>query len=89
MIPDHFTLVRGGARGHLDATLADLQPGLTVVAFEPTIAAEEIRAIDPNATDRMDDLDLLTDRGLPARVEAAGATLVGFRELRDLQRSRR
>lgn len=89
LMPDHFRLVRGGAREHLARTLADLRPGVTVVAFEPTIAAEEIRAIDPNATDRIDDLALLTDRDLPARIEAAGASLIGFREIRELQRARR
>jgi predicted glycoside hydrolase/deacetylase ChbG (UPF0249 family) len=88
VIPDHFSLVRGGARAHLDAVLADLQPGVTVVAFEPTIAAEEIRAIDPSATARIDDLAVLTDRRLPERIAAAGAELIGFRELRELQRSR-
>lgn len=89
VVPDHFTLVRGGARDHLDAVLDQLPVGVTVVAFEPTIAAEEIRAIDPNATDRIDDLAVLTDRSLGERLERAGATLIGFRELRDLQRSRR
>jgi predicted glycoside hydrolase/deacetylase ChbG (UPF0249 family) len=89
LMPDHFTLVRGGARNHLDATLASLDPGVTVIAFEPAIAAEEIRAIDPHATDKIDDLAVLTDRALPDRVAAAGATLIGFREIRDLQRSRR
>ncbi|GJM37693.1 MAG: hypothetical protein DHS20C19_10600 [Acidimicrobiales bacterium] len=88
-LPDHFTLVRGGARDHLDATLAALEPGVTVVAFEPAIAAEELRAIDPDASTRMDDLDVLTDRGLGDRVAAAGATLIGFREIRDAQRARR
>ncbi|MEQ8840472.1 MAG: ChbG/HpnK family deacetylase [Acidimicrobiales bacterium] len=89
LMPDHFTLVRNGARSHLEATLADLQPGVTVVAFEPTIAAEEIRAIDPHATNRMDDLAVLTDRDLPARLETDGITLIGFREIRDVQRARR
>lgn len=89
LMPDHFTLVRGGARRHLDAVLADLRPGVTAVAFEPTIAAEEIRAIDPDATHRMDDLAALTERGLGDRIAAAGARLIGFRELRELQRSRR
>jgi len=89
LMPDHFTLIRDGARPHLDSTLADLQPGVTVVAFEPAIAAEEIRAIDPHATDRIDDLAALTDRALRGRVEAAGATLIGFREIRDAQRARR
>ena len=89
LCPDHFRLVRGGARTHFDRTLAALEPGVTVVAFEPAIAAEEIRAIDPTATARMDDLAVLTDRTLPDRITAAGATLIGFRELRELQRSRR
>lgn len=89
LLPDHFTLVRGGARDHLDVTLATLEPGVTVVAFEPAIAAEELRAIDPDASSRMDDLDVLTDRGLGARIAAAGATLIGFREIRDVQRARR
>jgi len=89
LMPDHFTLVRGGARRHLASVLADLRPGVTVVAFEPTIAAEEIRAIDPNATDRIDDLAVLTDRGLQDRIAAAGATRIGFREIRAAQRARR
>ncbi len=89
IVPDHFRLVRGGARAHFDSVLANLQRGLTVVAFEPAIAAEEIRAIDPAATARIDDLAALTDSSLPSRIDAAGATLIGFRELRALQRSRR
>ncbi|MDW3219217.1 MAG: ChbG/HpnK family deacetylase [Acidimicrobiales bacterium] len=89
LLPDHFTLVRGGARDHLDATLASLESGVTVVAFEPAIAAEELRAIDPDASSRMDDLDVLTDRGLGDRIAATGATLIGFREMRDAQRARR
>lgn len=89
LMPDHFTLVRGGARSHLDTTLGALQPGVTVVAFEPAIAAEEIRAIDPDAAQRVDDLEVLTDRAVRDRIEAAGAILIGFREIRDLQRARR
>ena len=41
-IPDHFRLVRGGTRAHLEAVLADLAPGVTEVAFAPALAAEEI-----------------------------------------------
>ena len=63
-------------------------PGVTVVAFEPAIAAEEIRSIDPSATARMNDLAVLTDRSLPSRIAASGAQLIGFAALRVLQRSR-
>ncbi len=86
--PDHFRFVRGGAAAHFSAALDDLTPGVTVVAFEPAIAAEEIRAIDPSATARMNDLAVLTDRSLPSRIAESGAQLIGFAALRDLQRSR-
>ena len=85
-IPDHFRLVRGGTRAHLEAVLADLAPGVTEVAFAPALAAEEIRAIDPSAAGRFDDLAVLTDRELHARLEGLGVTLIGYRALRDAQR---
>ena len=86
-IPDHFRLVRGGTRAHLEAVLADLAPGVTEVAFAPALAAEEIRAIDPSAAGRFDDLAVLTDRELHARLEGLGVTLIGYRALRDAQRA--
>ena len=85
--PDHFRLVRGGAQTHFLSVIDKIGAGVTVVAFEPVIATEEIRAIDPFATARMNDLAMLTDRGLSARIAASGATLIGFTTLRDLQRS--
>ena len=88
-IPDHFRLVRGGTRAHLEAVLADLAPGVTEVAFAPALAAEEIRAIDPSAAGRFDDLAVLTDRELHARLEGLGVTLIGYRALRDAQRAAR
>ncbi len=86
-MPDHFRLVRGGTRTHLEAVLADLAPGVTEVAFAPALAAEEIRAIDPAAAGRFDDLAVLTDRELHARLEGLGVTLIGYRALRDAQRA--
>ena len=88
-MPDHFRLVRGGTRAHLEAVLADLAPGVTEVAFAPALAAEEIRAIDPAAAGRFDDLAVLTDRELHARLEGLGVTLIGYRALRDAQRAAR
>ena len=86
-MPDHFRLNRGGTRAHLEAVLADLAPGVTEVAFAPALAAEEIRAIDPAAAGRFDDLAVLTDRELRARLEGLGVTLIGYRALRDAQRA--
>ncbi len=88
-MPDHFRLVRGGTRAHLEAVLADLAPGITEVAVAPALAAEEIRAIDPAAAGRFDDLAVLTDRELHGRLDGLGVTLIGYRALRDAQRAAR
>lgn len=85
-MPDHFRLVRGGARRHLDSVLADLPAGVTEVALAPALAAEELRAIDPAAAGRFDDLAVLTDRGLAERLDRLGAVRVGYREIRDAMR---
>jgi len=85
--PDHFKLVRGGARQHFMSTLKHLKPGVTEVVFEPAIAAEELRAIDPSATQRVDDLTLVTDRRLAELIDSSGAKLIGYRQIRDLQRT--
>jgi predicted glycoside hydrolase/deacetylase ChbG (UPF0249 family) len=86
-MPDHFRLVRGGTRAHLEAVLADLAPGVTEVAFAPALAAEEIRAIDPAAAGRFDDLAVLTDRELHGRLKGLGVALIGYCALRDAQRA--
>ena len=89
LMPDHFRLVRGGARAHLDAVLADLPAGVTEVSLAPALAAEEIRAIDPYAAGRFDDLAVLTDRALRDRLDHAGVIRVGYRAIRTAQRQRR
>lgn len=89
LMPDHFRLVRGGARAHLEQVIADLSPGVTEVALAPALAAEEIRAIDPHAAGRFDDLAVLTDRALGDRLERLDIVRIGYREIRDAQRARR
>lgn len=89
LLPDHFRLVRGGARAHLEQVLDDLRAGVTEVALAPALAAEEIRAIDPGAAGRFDDLAVLTDRGLKDRLEQLGVTAIGYADVRDAQRARR
>ncbi len=89
LLPDHFRLVRGGARAHLEQVLDDLPAGVTEVALAPALAAEEIRAIDPGAAGRFDDLAVLTDRGLDDRLEQLGVTRIGYADVHDAQRARR
>ena len=89
LLPDHFRLVRGGARAHLEQVLDDLPAWVTEVALAPALAAEEIRAIDPGAAGRFDDLAVLTDRGLDDRLEQLGVTRIGYADVHDAQRARR
>ena len=88
-MPDHFQLIRGGARTHLEHTISSAPPGVTEVAFAPAQAAEELRAVDPNATDRIDDLAVLTDRSLRQRLRGAGIITIGYRSIREAQRAQR
>jgi predicted glycoside hydrolase/deacetylase ChbG (UPF0249 family) len=87
--PDHFRLVRGGIRSHLERVLDELPPGVTEISAAPVVDAAEARAIDPDAPGRVDDLDLLVDAELKTRLADLGALSVGYRELRAAQRDRR
>ena len=86
-IPDHFRLVRGGARTHLNNVLTNIRVGVTEVAFAPAIAAEELRAIDPAAASRFDDLEVLTDRALAEQLDRLDVVRIGYREIRDAMRA--
>ena len=89
VFPDHFVHVQGlGSRGAVSAVLADLRPGVTEVYLHPAADTPELRAITTDWVARVDDHDYLTDRnGLAADAAAAGATLIGYRELRTLQQA--
>ncbi|WP_293459317.1 ChbG/HpnK family deacetylase [Phenylobacterium sp.] len=91
VFPDHMTstslqMAAGGRT--FDDVLAGLRPGVTEVFFHPVEEGPELRAYDPDLPDgRIADHLLLTDPVLPARIAAAGATLISFKPLRDLQRA--
>ena len=86
--PDHFRHARGGARRDLERMLFELEPGVTEVLLEPARDTPELRAIDPRWPDRVDDLDLLTnDSGFRALLQRAGVVLIGYRDLRTVQRA--
>ena len=89
VFPDHFVHVQGlGSRGAVSAVMADLRPGVTEVYLHPAADTPELRAITTDWVARVDDHDYLTDRnGLAADAAAAGATLIGYRELRTLQQA--
>lgn len=89
VFPDHFVYVSGvGSRRSVERAIFDLRPGVTELYAHPAADTPELRAIAPDWAARADDLHLLTtDAGFRAMVERSGATLVGFRELRDAMRA--
>ena len=74
--PDHFRLVRGDARSHVMAALAELSPGVTELSLCPAVDEPEIHAIDPSATGRVDDLALALSAELTDAIAAANATVI-------------
>jgi len=87
--PDHFVFYTGvGARRHIEKALFDLRPGVTEVYLHPAVDADELRASHPDWAGRVEDHAFLCDDpSLPDLLDRAGATLIGYRELRDLQRA--
>jgi predicted glycoside hydrolase/deacetylase ChbG (UPF0249 family) len=89
LFPDHLVSSPSvGGRRAFERVLFELQPGVTEVALHPAVDSPELRAFAPDWSGRVDDHDALTtDRSLRDLAARAGVTLVGYREIRDLQRS--
>jgi hypothetical protein len=90
VFPDHLIVVPNGvgSRRVIEKSLFDLRPGVTEVYVHPAADTPELRALAPDWANRVDDHHLIThDTALRAMVERSGVKLIGFRELRDLQRS--
>ena len=89
VFPDYFVSTPVGSRRAVERTLFELRPGVTELYLHPARDSDELRASHPDWPARIDDYDLLTnDAAMRDLVERSGAVLIGFRELRDLQRSR-
>jgi hypothetical protein len=68
--------------------LASLEPGVTELHVQPVIDTPEVRALTSSAELWIDDHAFVTDDAdLRTAIAAAGATLIGFRELRDAMRA--
>ncbi|MGQ0823616.1 MAG: polysaccharide deacetylase family protein [Actinomycetota bacterium] len=87
---DHCVYQKVGSRGSIEKTLFDLRPGVTEVFVHPAIDTDELRASHPDWPNRVEDHAFVTsDHSLRDLIERAGATLIGYRELRELQRRAR
>ncbi|MFM8001596.1 MAG: ChbG/HpnK family deacetylase [Actinomycetota bacterium] len=89
VFPDFFDHDwRTGSRERVFRSLKNLQPGVTEIHVQPCIDTPEIRALGPIAEGWVDDYELMVnDRELREAIKESRATLIGFRELRDLMRS--
>lgn len=87
--PDHFVRVAGvGSRASILAAMEDLRPGVTEMYVHPAVDTPELRAHAPDWQGRVDDLDLVSGTGVLAeKLRQAGAHVIGYRPLRDLQRA--
>ncbi|MCU1353421.1 MAG: hypothetical protein JWM05_2630 [Acidimicrobiales bacterium] len=90
LFPDHFVYVNGvGSRRAIERTIHELRPGVTELYVHPAIDSAEQRAFDESWSARVDDHHLICfDTELPVMLRRAGVELVGFRGLRDLQRTK-
>ena len=87
VFPDHFDHDwRAGSRSRVIAALDSLAPGVTEIHIQPVIDSPEVRALSDAAEQWIDDLALALDPELQAQIDASGATLIGYRELRAAMR---
>lgn len=89
LMPDNFRLRHRGARKRLQSILDDAPAGVSEVSLQPALDCAEIRAVDPAAEGRVDDLALLVDPALTQRLDRQGIVSVGYRAIRDAQRRQR
>lgn len=89
VFPDHFVYVNGvGSRRRLERTLFALPAGVTEVYVHPAVDTPELRAVAPDWAARIDDHHAVChDSALRTMIERSGAQLIGYRQLRDLQRA--
>ena len=87
VFPDHFVAARAGAQRAIERALFDLAPGVTELQTHPAMDTDELRAACTDWPGRVQDHAYLRhDPSLADLLKRAGAILVGYRELRDLQR---
>jgi predicted glycoside hydrolase/deacetylase ChbG (UPF0249 family) len=89
VFPDHFDHDwRAGSRERVTRALHRLEPGVTEMHVQPAIDTPEVHALTPLANDWIDDHAFVTATApLPQLIESVGATLIGYRELRDAMRA--
>ena len=85
---DHFVYTPVGQRSIIEKVLFDLAPGVTEIYFHPAVDTDELRSSHPDWAGRVSDhAAVCEDPAFRDLVSRSGATLIGYRELRELQRA--
>jgi predicted glycoside hydrolase/deacetylase ChbG (UPF0249 family) len=88
VFPDHLVMAPVGGRRVVERALFELGPGVTEVHLHPACDSDELRASHPDWAGRVEDHALVcADPSFPDLIDRAGAELIGYRELRELQRA--
>ena len=90
VFPDHFDHDwRPGSRDRVYAAIASLEPGVTEIHVQPVIDTPEVRALAADAPAWIDDHRLVVSEAASVRaaLAVAGATVIGYRALREVMRA--
>ncbi len=88
VFPDHFDHDwRAGSAERVFGAIDRLEPGITEIHVQPAVDTPEVRALGGYTQGWIDDLELVTGDALRDRLATSGATLIGYRDLRDAMRS--
>ena len=87
VFPDHFDHDwHAGSRARILRQLAELPAGVTEIHLQPSVDTPEVRAISTDSAGWIDDLELACSTELSDAIEASGAVVIGYRELRAAMR---
>jgi predicted glycoside hydrolase/deacetylase ChbG (UPF0249 family) len=88
VFPDHFDHDwRAGSAERVFGAIDALAPGVTEIHIQPATDTPEVRALGDYTQGWIDDLTLALSDELEDRLAASGATLIGYRQLRDAMRA--
>ncbi len=88
LFPDHFDHDwSSGSRQRVLDSINKLQSGVTEIHVQPVIDSPEVRALGDVCLGWIDYLALITGSEVREALAAAGATLIGYRQIRDAMRA--
>jgi predicted glycoside hydrolase/deacetylase ChbG (UPF0249 family) len=88
VFPDHFVYTHVGSQRTIERALFDLRPGVTEMYVHPAVDTDELRTSHPDWGQRVEDHAYVTvDASLRDLLERTGALMIGYRDLRELQRA--